>query len=80
MVSFVAGMVAPARFLLLGVCFGWAILAAHALSTETGMMIPRYQTHAPSAGDWATMTMLVIPTLVAAFVGSRAAAGVQSST
>jgi hypothetical protein len=75
-VSFVAGLMVPPRFLLIGLCLGWSILVAHLLSALTGMLVPRYQTAAPSMGDWAVMTMLVVPALGAAFGGSRAAAGI----
>ena len=72
-VSLAAGFAAPRHFLPVGLCLGWAILIAHLLSTETGLMIPRYQTSAPTIADWIVMTGLAIPALLATFAGSRAA-------
>jgi hypothetical protein len=79
-VSLVAGLAVPARFLLFGLCLGWAILAAHLLSTLTGMMIPRYQLQAPSVADWTVMTLLAIPALLATLAGARASASLRGST
>lgn len=73
LVSFATGLIAPSRFLLSGLCLGIAIPLAHALSSATGMMIPQYQQHAPSTGDWVTMAFLVIPAVASAFAGSRIA-------
>lgn len=73
LISFVAGWIAPTRAILVGLSLGAAILIAHALTTATGMMIPRYQKQPPSTGDWVAMTLLVIPAMLAAFGGSRAA-------
>jgi hypothetical protein len=71
LVTSVAGAVMPRRFLLVGLISGWAILSAHALSTASGLMIPRYQKHAPILGDWIAMSLLVVPALLAAYAGSR---------
>ena len=75
--SFAGGWITPRRFLAVGLAFGWAILAAHALSSATGLMAPSYQKQAPSAGDWTAMALLVLPALGAAFAGSRAAAATR---
>ena len=73
LLSFAGGWIAPRRFVVVGLAFGWAILAAHALSNATGLMVPQYQRSSPSAGDWAAMALLVLPALAAAFGGSRLA-------
>ncbi|HEX2762301.1 MAG TPA: hypothetical protein VHM92_00455 [Allosphingosinicella sp.] len=78
-VSFLSGLAVPARFLPLGVCLGFAIVVAHAFSTAARLMIPRYQTQAPSVGDRIVMTLLVVPSVVAAYVGSRAGASMRPS-
>lgn len=73
LVSFASGWIAPTRVLAIGLCLGLAISIAHALSSATGLMIPRYQKQIPSVGDWVTMTALIIPSMLAAFGGSRLA-------
>ena len=70
--SFGAGWIAPKNYIIVGLCLGFSILAAHALSNETGLMVPRYQKQPPSVGDWVAMALLVIPALFASFGGSRA--------
>lgn len=71
LVSFVAGLIMPRRHLVSALIIGWAIVCAHALTTATGVMLPRYQKHAPLPGDWLAMSLLVLPSLLAAFIGSR---------
>jgi hypothetical protein len=68
---FVAGLAAPRHFLITGTIFGWCILAAHALSNATGLLIPRYQHGPPTGGDWAAMALLVLPSVAASFAGAR---------
>jgi hypothetical protein len=72
LISFVAGGAAPRSFVLSGLILGFAILVAHAASSATGVMIPRYQKEPPSTSDWAVMALLVLPSLGAAFAGSSA--------
>ena len=69
-IAFIGGWVAPRSFVITGVSLGCAIFVAHALSSATGMMIPRYQKVPPSTGDWIAMALLVLPSLAAAFGGS----------
>ena len=71
--SFVAGWAAPQRIVLAGLTIGLCILVAHALSSATGLMIPRYQKQPPSLGDWVTMALLILPSIAFAYAGSRVA-------
>jgi hypothetical protein len=68
-----AGAILPKRFLMVGLVTGLAIVCAHALSGVSGLMVPRYQQHKPLPGDWLAMTLLLLPSVAAAFVGSRLA-------
>ena len=52
LIAFVSGWIVPTRAILVGLSLGVAILIAHALTTATGTMIPRYQKQPPSMGDW----------------------------
>jgi len=73
LMSFVAGLAAPRRFVIVGLALGLGIFIAHALSTATGAMVPHYQKQPPATGDWMAMALLLFPATLAAFAGSRLA-------
>lgn len=74
LVSFVSAWIVAPRFIAVGLCLGSAIIIAHAISSATGFVVPRYQKQAPALGDWIVMSLLIIPSLLAAFGGSRVGA------
>jgi hypothetical protein len=69
----IGGWAAPSRQVAVGVTLGASILCAHALSVATGTMAPAYQKQPPLPEDWLAMCLLVLPSMAAAWLGSRAA-------
>jgi hypothetical protein len=77
LVSFVAGLAMPRRFVLAGIALGWSILLAHALSDATALFVPRYQHQAPATADWVAMALLVLPAIALSLAGARSRSLVQ---
>jgi hypothetical protein len=70
LIAALMGALAPRLAAVSGALLGLAIPAAHLLSLESGMLVPRYQIADPAFGDWIVMTALAIPSIIAALTGA----------